>query len=96
MPVSGWQGIRASGTSGQYLITGTSDSNGLLYDGPDFRRGRNGLFRQLSQAPATTSVYGPDNLGNGAAATGRQLHHGQRSNPGFLFQGTTADLSNSS
>ena len=34
MPVSGWQGIRASGTSGQYLITGTSDSNGLLYDGP--------------------------------------------------------------
>jgi hypothetical protein len=29
MPVSGWQGIRASDTSGQYLIVGTSDSNGL-------------------------------------------------------------------
>src|SRR5262249_8573263 len=32
-PVSGWQGIRASDTSGQYLISGTSDSNGLLFEG---------------------------------------------------------------
>ena len=33
-PVSGWQGIRDADTPGQYLITGTSDANGLLYDGP--------------------------------------------------------------
>ncbi len=33
-PVSGWQGIRDAGTPGQYLITGTSGDNGLLYIGP--------------------------------------------------------------
>ena len=34
MQVSGWQGIRAAGTSGNYLIAGTSESNGLLYRQP--------------------------------------------------------------
>ena len=64
MPVSGWQGIRAGDASGQYLITGTSDSNGLLYEGPI--SGVGGTSYSVNYPGAdTTSVYGPDNLGNG-------------------------------
>ena len=33
MPVSAWQGIRGANTSGQYLISGTSNRNGLLFVG---------------------------------------------------------------
>ena len=33
LPISGWQGIRNGDTAGQYLITGTSGSTGMLYIG---------------------------------------------------------------
>ena len=65
-PVSGWQGIRNSDTSGQYLITGTSDANGLLYEGPI--SGAGGTSYAVNYPDATsTSVYGPDNLGGNGA-----------------------------
>ena len=64
-PVSGWQGIRDSDTSGQYLITGTSDANGLLYEGPIAGVGGTSYSVNYPNA-ATTSVYGPDNLGGTA------------------------------
>ena len=63
-PVSGWQGIRDGDTPGQYLITGTSGANGLLYVGPI--SGVGGTSYAVNYPGATsTSVYGPDNLGGG-------------------------------
>ena len=65
-PVSGWQGIRDAGTPGQYLITGTSDANGLLYVGPI--SGAGGTSYSVNYPGATsTSVYGPDVLANGTS-----------------------------
>ncbi len=94
MPVSGWQGIRASGVSGQYLITGTSDSNGLLYDGPI--SGSGGTAYSVNyQGAATTSVYGPDLLSNGQIRLVGSYTTGNGQTQGFIFQGSLADLSNS-
>ena len=64
MPVSGWQGIRAADTSGQYLITGTSGANGFCMIGPISGVGGTAYSVNYPGA-ATTSVYGPDNLGDG-------------------------------
>ena len=96
MPVSGWQGIRASDTSGQYLIVGTSDSNGLLYDGPISGVGGTAYAVDYPGATTTTtSVYGPDNLGNGELRLVGSYKTSNGIVQGFAFQGTTADLSNS-
>ena len=93
MPVSGWQGIRAAATSGQYLITGTSNSNGLLYEGPI--SGSNGTSYAVNYSGAnSTSVYGPDLLSNGEIRLVGTYNNGIVN--GFVFQGTTADLSDSS
>ncbi len=82
-------------TSGQYLITGTSDANGLLYDGPI--SGVGGTAYPVNYPGATTtSVYGPDNLGNGELRLVGSYTTGNGIVQGFVFQGTTADLSNSS
>ncbi len=49
---------------GQYLITGTSGSNGLLYEGPI--SGVGGISYSVNvPGSIATSVYGPDVLGNG-------------------------------
>jgi trimeric autotransporter adhesin len=95
MPVSGWQGVRASGTSGQYLIAGTSGSNGLLYDGPI--SGVGGTAYSVNYPGAeTTSVYGPDLLSNGQLRLVGSYTTGNGLTQGFLFQGPVDDLSNSS
>src|SRR5258708_3368569 len=39
LPISGWQGIKAGDTPGQYLISGTSAATGLLYVGSSRRQG---------------------------------------------------------
>ena len=94
-PVSGWQGIRNSDTSGAYLITGTSDANGLLYEGPI--SGVGGTSYAVNYPGATTtSVYGPDNLGGNSVALVGSYKNGDGTVHGFLFEGTTADLSQSS
>lgn len=62
-PVSGWQGIRGSDTSGQYLITGTSNANGLLFNGTIAGVGTS--YTVQFPGAFNTSVYGPDNLGQG-------------------------------
>ena len=95
MPVSGWQGIRAADSSGEYLITGTSDSNGLLYVGPITGVGGTAYSVNYPGA-ASTSVYGPDTLGNGDMRLVGSYTTGSGQTDGFLFQGTVADLSNSS
>jgi hypothetical protein len=91
-PVSAWQGIRSGPTSGQYLITGTSDANGLLYEGPI--TGVGGTSYAVNVPGATsTSVYGPDVVsGDGVRLVG-SYKNGNGTVQGFLFQGTTAGLS---
>lgn len=94
-PVSGWQGIRGADTPGQYLITGTSDSNGLLLVG-----GIDGVGTSYSvnyPGAATTSVYGPDNLPDDQIRlVGSYKNPSDACDPvtvhGFVFEGTTADL----
>ncbi len=90
-PVSGWQGIRAGGTSGQYILTGTSNNNGLLYIGPI--SGVGGTSYAVNYPGATTtSIYGPDDLGNGVLRLVGSYKNGDGRVYGFVFQGTTADL----
>ncbi|MDR3633174.1 MAG: right-handed parallel beta-helix repeat-containing protein [Isosphaeraceae bacterium] len=97
-PVSGWQGIRDASTAGQYLIAGTSGANGLLYVGPI--SGANGTSYAVNYPGAySTSVYGPDIVN--ASSNVLRLVGSYRATQGgdvqgFVFQGTTADLSNAS
>ncbi|MGP0065397.1 MAG: beta strand repeat-containing protein [Isosphaeraceae bacterium] len=93
MPVSGWEGIRASDTAGQYLITGTSGTNGLLYEGPISGSGGTSYAVDYPGADST-SVYGPDLLANGDIRLVGTYNNGVVN--GFVFQGTTADLSDAS
>jgi parallel beta-helix repeat protein len=96
MTVSGWQGIRDSGTPGQYLITGTSGSNGLLYIGPI--SGAGGTSYPVNvPGSSSTSVYGPDVVGgNVLRLVGSYRTSANDVVHGFVFQGTLADLANPS
>ena len=94
-PVSGWQGIRGTDTAGQYLISGTSAANGLLFEGSI--NGQGTSYAVDYPGAATTSVYGPDDLGGGSVRlVGSYKTATASTDPvtvnGFLFQGTTADL----
>ena len=88
---------RASATptrAGQYLITGTSDANGLLFDGTIAGVGTSYAVNYPSAA--TTSVYGPDNLGGGDLRLVGSYKNADAATAavtvnGFLFEGTTAD-----
>src|SRR5262249_47251405 len=62
-PVAGWQGIRNSDTSGQYLISATAGDSGVLFDGPITGNSPPGNVYSVNYPGAkATSVYGPDNL----------------------------------
>ena len=91
LPVSVWQGIRGGTTTGQYLITGTSGSSGLLYEGPI--TGTGGTSYAVNVPGATTSsVYGPNQLADGSLQLVGSYKNGTGTVDGFLFQGTTAEL----
>ena len=87
-------------TAGQYLITGTSDTNGLLFDGTIA-----GVGHELS--PSTIpDAYDHQRLrsrqsgrrppcGSSAATRTPTIATAPVTVNGFLFQGTTADLSTS-
>ncbi len=62
-PVTAWQGIRGSDVSGQYLIAGSSDPDGLLFDGT--MAGVGTSYAVNYPGSTTTSVYGPNDLGGG-------------------------------
>ena len=93
VPVTGWQGLRNGATSGQYLITGTLGADGLLYEGPISGAGGTSFTFQYPGA-TTTSVYGPNVLPDGAVQLVGSYRTGTGAVDGFLFQGTTADLTN--
>jgi hypothetical protein len=93
-PVSGWQGIRESVDSpGQFLLTGTSSTQGLLYVGPIDGQGGESYAVNMPGA-ATTSVYGPDDLGNGNVRLVGSFRTGEDTVSGFLYEGAIADLDN--
>jgi trimeric autotransporter adhesin len=62
-PISGWQGIRDGDTAGQYLISGTSSTTGILYVGSISGVGTS--YAVNYPGASSTSVYGPNNLGGG-------------------------------
>jgi hypothetical protein len=98
-PVTAWTGIRAGTTPGQYLLTGTSGTSGLLYIGPV--SGSSGTSYLVNYPGASvTSPYGPDVVGpditgaNVLRLVGTYNTSGSSAVNGFIFQGTTTDLSN--
>jgi hypothetical protein len=95
LPVSGWQGIRAGATPGRYLITGTSDTSGLLYEGPI--TGSGGTSYAVNVPGSTSSsVYGPNLLSDGEIQLVGTYQDGSGTVHGFLFQGATTDLAQAS
>jgi len=70
----GLQGIKGGDTEGTFIITGTSNVNGVVYNGPvnhGFTTQGSGtgtwyvINVPLSFNANSTSIYGPDNLGGG-------------------------------
>ncbi|WP_165226892.1 beta strand repeat-containing protein [Aquisphaera insulae] len=91
-PVTAWQGIRNGDIRGRYLIAGTSGTNGLLYVGPI--SGVGGTSYDVNVPGATSSsVYGPNLLPDGSIQLVGSYKNGTDTVNGFLYQGTTADLS---
>jgi hypothetical protein len=95
--VQGWQGLRNYQTNeGQFLICGTSGTNGLLYVGPMDGIGGNNLLLHPSSNQSAVSVYGPDNLTNGSVrlvgSYKSSVTNTNYYNHGFVWDGTTNDL----
>jgi hypothetical protein len=70
----GLQGIKGSDTEGTFIITGTSNVNGVVYNGPvnhgfTTQGSGTGTWYVINVPPSfnasSTSIYGPDNLGGG-------------------------------
>jgi hypothetical protein len=96
-PVSDLTGIRGGDLPDQYLITGISSTQtstqGLLIRGTISGVGPSFLVNYPNSA--TTSVYGPDNQGQGQVGlVGSYTNNGSPTVNGFIFQGTTDQLSN--
>jgi parallel beta-helix repeat protein len=94
--VSAWQGIRNDAlNSGQYLICGTSGALGLLYAGPISGSGGTSYPVQYPGPTIATSVYGPDNLGDGSlrlVGSYRVTGSSPIFNFGFVWVGKREDL----
>jgi parallel beta-helix repeat protein len=94
-PVTGWQGIRNSGTNaGEFLICGTSGTNGLIYDGPIDGGGDSYTVVYPGSTTIATSVYGPDNpISGGVRLVGSYRKTGTTEyNFGFVWEGTLDQL----
>jgi len=93
-----WQGLRNyRGSSNSYLICGTAGkNNGVLYVGPVNGGGVDYIVNIAPTNLASTSVYGPDNVGtNGQIRlVGAYKTNGSSiCNYGFVWDGSTSDLS---
>jgi hypothetical protein len=90
LPISGWQGIRAGDTAGQYLITGTSGSSGVLYVGSISGSGTS--YPVNYPDASQTSVYGVNNLGGGQLQlVGTYVNADSSTRYGFDFEGTITE-----
>jgi trimeric autotransporter adhesin len=97
LPVQSWTGIRGL-ENGDYLITGSTDSggveSGLLYVGPLDGSGGNAYAINYPGGSGTaTSVYGPDDLGDGEVLlVGTYVLPGDETRYGFSFRGNLATM----
>jgi hypothetical protein len=101
LPINAWQGIRGTPVAGQYLLCGTSGVNGILYVGSI--DGTSGKTYTVNYPDAmSTSVYGPDYLGQDSQGNDIIRLVGSYKPPsssplaesvqGFVFEGTFAQL----
>ena len=90
-PVSGWQGIRGEHARPVPDHRERREPTACCTMGPI--TGVGGTSYAVNYPGAvTTSVYGPDDLGNGVLRLVGSYKNGDDAVHGFLFQGTTADL----
>ena len=104
LPVAGWQGLTTAGSPGQYFITGTttnpsdtSQTAGLLYQGPLSGQGGAGYAMVMPDPPGQTTdgttSYSADNLGDGQLRiVGTYSVTGAPNELGFIFEGTVDDV----
>jgi hypothetical protein len=91
-PVSTWAGIRGL-DDGQYLMTGSSGTSGLLYVGPLSGAAQGQAFTLNYPGAESTSVYGPDDLGDGnVLLVGTYVMPGDSTRYGFSFRGNVATM----
>lgn len=97
LPVESWTGIRGL-ANGDYLITGSTESggvqSGLLYVGTlDGGDGDAYAINYPGGSGTATSVYGPDDLGNGEVLlVGTYVLAGDETRYGFAFRGNLATM----
>jgi hypothetical protein len=97
LPVQSWTGIRGL-ENGNYLITGSTESggvtSGLLYVGTlDGGDGDAYAINYPGGSGTTTSVYGPDYLGNGEVLlVGTYVLPSGSTRYGFAFRGNLATM----
>jgi hypothetical protein len=92
-PVTAWQGLRNYGKGTKnFLICGSSDEDGLLYVGP--LAGGGASYLVDNPVATSTSVYGPDNLGNGRLRLVGSYKQANDTiyNHGFVWEGRLSDL----
>jgi hypothetical protein len=90
LPISGWQGIKAGDTPGQYLISGTSGAAGVLYVGSISGKGTS--YAVNDPVGSMTSVYGVNNPGGGQVQlVGSYVTADSSTRYGFSFQGKIDD-----
>ncbi len=93
--VSVWQGIRALDAT-NYLMVGTLGADtGILYVGP-LDSSSKSIYTVAYPEATSTSVYGPDDAGQGRLQLVGSYKNGTDVVNGFLYQGTTQQLTDSS
>ncbi|HTU24340.1 MAG TPA: right-handed parallel beta-helix repeat-containing protein, partial [Pirellulales bacterium] len=92
--VNGWQGLTGGSTSGQYIMTGTAGSGGIVFEGTLAGAGTGYLVNVPFAGVTETTVYSAYNEGSGELELvgTYQTSSGTPAVNGFLFQGTTAQL----
>ena len=92
LTVTAWQGLRGGSNPGEYLFAGTSEENGLIFQGNlDLSKGTPTLIN--FPGAASTSIYGPDLQSDGSLNLCGSYKNGQGVVNGFLMSGTVDQLS---
>ncbi len=93
-PVTVWEGIRNyQGSSNEFLMSGQTNADGLLYVGPLAGGGRSYKVRYPNAE--NTAVYGPDSLENGNVRLVGSYEPKSNNGPtnyGFVWEGTLNQL----
>ena len=91
--VTAWQGLRGSATQGDYIIVGSSESNGLYFDGSlDLTSGTTAFINY--PGVVSTSIYGPDLQDDGSLHLVGSYKNGTGVVNGFFMAGSLDQLQN--